>query len=203
MNSRIALRFLTSVAFFMRRRVSVCKSRTRAHLGASSNLPFSLSAKSLILVASLLCVGACATSPISSAHSETTDKQSNQVSASEALRPYLGKWRPTSYSEGLNIGSLTITEKGLSLETGPSLTYEIVEQTDEGVLLHVTSSEPDDRFRGVKALAFSLEIHVIPSFPPGGPPKKRQDLWIYWCDGLGRLALGISKASCSKNGYMR
>src|SRR3954453_3013859 len=55
------------------------------------------------------------------------------ASALSILQPYLGKWRPTSGSEELNIGSLTIAADRLTLETGPSLIYEFVKQTDDGV----------------------------------------------------------------------
>jgi hypothetical protein len=147
-----------------------------------------------VLVATLFITSACAQGPAT----PTTPS----MDAKAALQPYLGKWRPTSYSEGLNIGSLSISENGLSVEVGGSLTYEVVRKTDEGIILRVTGRTPPNAFPS-NALAFSLETHTITSFPPGGPTKTRQDLWIYWCSSLERLASGISKASCSKNGYMR
>ena len=127
-----------------------------------------------------------------------------QSVASEALRPYLGKWRPTSYSEGLNIGSLAITETGLSVEFGgASLSYELERQTSDGVILRVTGRKPDHAFPGIAALAFSVKLETVTGPPPAGITKIRELLRIcYWSGSLDRLAVEVTKAPCG-NAYTR
>lgn len=151
-------------------------------------------ARALILAVSLFPVGACAqtstTLPAGGAESAPP------VVAADVMRPYLGKWRPTSYRTGLRIGSLTISDVGISNEVGESLAYEFVRQTAEGVILRVTRRKPDNSFFGAKALAFSLGTQTVESFPPGGPTKTRELLWICYRDNLDQLASIVMKASC-------
>ena len=126
-------------------------------------LQFSLTA---VFVVMLSTASACAQSPTTPATSSTA------TNAKAALQPYLGKWRPTSYSEGLNIGSLTISVDGLSIETGSSLTYEFVKQTDEGVIVRVTGRKPANAFSGLKALAFLVETETVSGPPPAGVTRE-------------------------------
>lgn len=146
----------------------------------------------LLLAVVLAATSACATEPMP------------QSVASEALRPYLGKWRPTSYGEGLNIGSLTITETELSVEVGgASLSYELERQTSEGVILRVTGRQPDHAFPGIAALAFSVKLETVTGPPPAGITKIRELLRIcYWSGSLDRLAVEVTKAPCG-NAYTR
>lgn len=51
----------------------------------------------------IACAADIATKPI------VATEPKPEVASTTALKPYLGKWRPTSYREGLNIGSLTIS----------------------------------------------------------------------------------------------
>jgi hypothetical protein len=127
-----------------------------------------------------------------------------KVATSIALQPYLGKWRPTSYSEGLNIGSLTISEDSLSLEAnGSSLSFVVEQQLDEGVIVRVTGRNPTNAFPKVTALGFSVRKETVTGPPPEGVTKARELLWIcYWSNSIDRLALEIKKASCG-NAYTR
>lgn len=150
-------------------------------------------ARALILAVSLFPVGACAqtltTPPAGGAGS------AQPVVAVDLMRPYLGKWRPTSYSEGLNIGSLTITEKGFSIEaTGASVTFVFERQTNEGIVVHVTGRKPVDAFPGLTNLAFMVERETVTGPPPANLVKTRELLWICYLSGnLDRLASGIKK----------
>ena len=141
-----------------------------------------------IVAAILLMTSACAQRPTTPAASSTG------IDTKAALQPYLGKWRPTSYQEGLNIGSLTISVDGLSIETCSSLTYELVKQTDEGVIVRVTGRKPANAFPGLKALAFLVETETVTGPPPAGVTRTRELLWICYLSGsLDRLASGIKK----------
>jgi len=151
-----------------------------------------------IVAAMLLVTSACAQGP-------TSPAASGSAAATEAaLRPYLGKWRPTSFSEQQNIGSLTISVDSLSIEVGSaSVSYEIEQKTIDGVIVRVTGRKPSDAFPNIKALAFSLETQTLTSSPPGGVTKTRELLRIcYWSGSIDRLASGIKKASCG-NTYTR
>lgn len=166
--------------------------------------PFRSFARALILAASLFSTGACAQAPTTPPAGGA--ESAPRVVTPDVMRPYLGVWRPTSYSEGLNIGSLTISVDGLSYEVGgASVNYKVVRQTDEGVILRVTDRKPVDP-SAAKAMAFSLETQTVDSFPPGGPTKTRQLLWIYRCGSIDSLASGFAqatKATCSGNAYTR
>ena len=153
------------------------------------------------LAAFLFTASACAQDPtIPTASSTATD-------AKAALQPYLGKWRPTSYSEGLNIGSLTISVDGLSYEVGgASVSYEVVRKTDEGVILRVTGYKPVSHPRAAKAMAFSLEMHTVKAVVPTDVTTTRQLLSIYSCGSVDSLTSGFAqgtKTTCSKNTYTR
>ncbi len=150
-------------------------------------------ARALILAASLFSAGACAQTSTPSPSAKAKPK--TQLAPADILRPYLGRWRPTSYSEGLNIGSLTITEDRFSVEvTGWSVTFVVDRQTDEGVIVRVTDRKPDDAFPGLKALAFTVETETVKGPPPAGITKTRELLWVcYLSDSLDRLASGIKK----------
>ena len=149
----------------------------------------------LVFAAMLIAVSACAQGPTPPATSGNT---------TAALQPYLGKWRPTSFSEQQHIGSLTISESGLSIEVGDaSVRYELERNTSEGVILRVTGRKPANAFPKVTFLAFFTEMQTVDSFPPGGPTKTRVLLWIcYWSGSLDQLASGIKKAQCG-NTYTR
>jgi spore coat protein U-like protein len=152
-----------------------------------------------LFVVMLSSPSACAQSPTAPATSSTA------TDAKAALQPYLGKWRPTSFGEQQNIGSLTISESSLSIEVGgASVSYELERKTDDGVIVRVTDRKPDNAFPKVTYLAFLTEMQTVESFPPGGPTKTREQLWIcYWSGSLDRLASGIRKASCLRNSYTR
>jgi hypothetical protein len=157
-----------------------------------------------VFAVTLFATTACAQGPAAPTNIAAKSAESNATAA--VLQPYLGKWRPTSYSEGLNIGSLTISVDGLSYEVGgASVSYEVVRKTDEGVILRVTGRKPVDP-SAAKAMAFSLETQTVDSFPPDGPTKTRQLLWIYRCGSIDSLVSGFAqatKATCSKNAYTR
>ena len=119
-----------------------------------------------------------------------------QIAASEALRPYLGKWRPTSYGNGLYMVSITVTEAGLSIETGGSVTYEVVKKTDEGVIVRITDRHATNPHLGLThsqttAFGFSLGMQTLDSFPPGGPSKTRELLII--CHGSGDIDAAVKR----------
>jgi hypothetical protein len=156
----------------------------------------------LAITASLLAVGVCAQISTTSPKAET--EPTPEAISSDILRPYLGKWRPTSYSEGLNIGSLTISEDRLALEVGgASVSYEIDRQIANGVFVRVTGRTPANAFPGLTALAFSVAMETVTGPPPGRVTKTRELLRIcYWSGSLDQLASKMSKTSCG-NAYTR
>ena len=155
---------------------------------------FLLTALFVLMFSSL---SACAQSSTAPATSSTA------TDAKAALQPYLGKWRPTSFSEQQNIGSLTISESSLSIEVGgASVSYELERKTDEGIILRVTSRNPANAFPGLNALAFMVETETVTGPPPAGFTKTRELLSICYLSGsLDRLASGIKK-TCG-NRYTR
>lgn len=143
----------------------------------------------------LISVSACAQAPATLTPASTDAKT--------ALQPYLGTWRPTSFAEERKSGWLTISVDRLSLEIGPSVTYDVVEVTDEGVILRVTGREPADDFRGLTALAFSVKTETVTGPTPGAIPRRRELLRIcYWFDSLEWLASEMKRAPCG-NTYTR
>lgn len=143
---------------------------------------------SLVLAVSLLSVSACAqnSATLPKAEAEPTAR----AISSEILRPYLGTWRPTSFSKELHMVSITITDTGLSIETGGSVAYEFVKKTDEGVIVrvtdrHATNPHLDLTHSHTTAFGLSLEMQTLDSFPPGGPSKTRELLRI--CYGSGDI----------------
>jgi len=153
-----------------------------------------------VFVALLSMVGACAQTPAPPATSAATTTTNAKV----ALQAYLGKWRPTSFSEQQNIGSLTISVDELSIEVGnASVSYEIDKQTTDGVIVRVTGRKPSDAFPKIKALAFSLETQTVTNLAPGGATKTRELLRVcYLPSSLDGLALDTKKTSCG-NTYTR
>ena len=140
-----------------------------------------------VLVVTLFTTSACAQGPVTSTTTPSTDTKA-------ALQPYLGKWRPTSFKRELNIGSITVTETGLSIESGGLVTYEFVKKTDEGTIVRITGRRPtnihlDLTQSDVTAFGFSLETQTLESFPPGGPSKTREMLRI--CYGLGSIESAV------------
>ena len=122
-------------------------------------------------------------------------ERTSKFDATTILRPYLGKWRPTSYQEELNVGSLTITETEFSVEaTGASVTFVIERQTKEGVVVKVTGRKSADTFPRLTNLAFMVESETVTGPPPANLVKTRELLWICYLSGnLDRLASGIKK----------
>ena len=113
-----------------------------------------------------------------------------QIAASEALRPYLGKWRPTSYGNGLYMVSITVTEAGLSIETGGSVTYEVVKKTDEGVIVRITDRHATNPHLGLThphtiAFGFVAEKKALTGPPPKGVTRTRDQFRI--CYGYGDI----------------
>lgn len=108
-----------------------------------------------------------------------------QGAASEALRPYLGKWRPTSFRRELNIGSITVAETGFSYESGGSMTFEFVKKVEEGVIVRITGRQPANTHPEVTALGLSLETKTLTGPPPAGVTRQREELRI--CYGFGDI----------------
>ncbi len=148
----------------------------------------------LLSAALLFAASACAQEPKTPANAAT--ESTRKVDAATILRPYLGKWRPTSYSKGLYMVSITITETGLSIETGGSVMYEFVKKTDEGVIVRVIDRHATNPHLGLThshttAFGFSLEMQTLDSFPPGGPSKTRELLLI--CHGSGDIDSAVKR----------
>lgn len=128
------------------------------------------------LIALLFFTGACA---------QTSERPATE----KILQPYLGKWRPTSASKELYLVSITITETGVSIETGGSVTYELVKKTDEGVIVRVMDRHAVGPYYSdltksrATVFGLSLGMHTQDSFPPGGPSKTRELLQICYESG--------------------
>lgn len=152
--------------------------------------------KNFGVVAFLFTVSACAQNPATSA--------TPSIDTKAVLQPYLGKWRPTSFREEMNIVSLTITENTFSFEMdGPSVRFVVDRKIDEGVIVRVTDRKPSNAFPGLTALAFLTETQTLESFPPGGPSKIRELLRVcYWSGSIDQLVSGNKKALCG-NTYIR
>lgn len=136
----------------------------------------------------LFMTSACAQNPATSATSNLDTKT--------VLQPYLGKWRPTSFGKELHMASITITETGLSIETGGSVMYEFVKKTDEGVIVRVIDRHATNPHLGLThshttAFGFSLEMQTLDPFPPGGPSKTRELLLI--CHGSGDIDSAVKR----------
>lgn len=148
-----------------------------------------------LLAALLLATVACAQEP--SAPSATAGV------SQEALRPFVGTWRPTSAAEERNIESITISTKEISVaaEKRQVLKFTLERQTDEGVILRVTGKSPGDQ-SSTRALALSLDTKTAAG-AQSGTKDSRQFIWIYWCSRLEQLSGQLDKSACSKNGYFR
>lgn len=141
----------------------------------------------------LFMTSACAQNPATSA---TSSLDTKSLDTKTVLQPYLGKWRPTSFSKELHMVSITITETGLSIEAGGSVTYEFVKKTDEGVIVRVIDRHATNPHLGLThshttAFGFSLEMQTLDSFPPGGPSKTRELLLI--CHGSGDIDSAVKR----------
>ncbi len=154
---------------------------------------------STLLCLLFLAICGCAAEGVSPAPTQTTPAPASD--AGKMLQPYLGTWRPTSFAEEMNVGSLTITASGLSIATGGSLTFQLMRREGEAVILRVTGQKPASA-SSPGALAFKLEQQVRKNDVTGAE-SSRQLLWIYWCDHLEDLAAGLASSSCSRNRYVR
>lgn len=122
------------------------------------------------------------------------------VAWAETLRPYLGRWRPTSFAEQQNIISLTIGATELSFETGGTWRFSNVSQRDGAVVVQWTSHEPAAE-EGSGGMGLVLERQK--QIDSAGQESTEERLWIYWCDNISKLSGGIETWKCSKNLYMR
>ncbi len=93
--------------------------------------------------------------------------------------------------------SITITETGLSIETGGSVTYEFVKKTDEGVIVRVTDRHAPNSYHldlthpHTTAFGFSVEKETVTGPPPKGITTTREILII--CDASGDIDSAVKR----------
>jgi len=124
------------------------------------------------------------------------------TAAAEMLGPYLGRWRPTSFAEEMNVVSLTISATGLSVETGGAMTFTAVRQEARGVVLQITGREPPTSFAAYEAIGMTIEQRTYEG-PTHGEQRTQEFLWIYWCDRSDELSGSVEAWQCSHNRYRR
>jgi len=147
-----------------------------------------------LIVASVFMVVGCA-SGAESGHASTPE------AAQIILRPYLGRWVPTSFAEERNIVSLTISATALSIETGGVLKFTDVREVEHGVVVQAIDQE-----RPPAEASFALGLRLQREADGNDEPRRqsaRELLWIYWCDSIRDLSGNVENWRCSKNAYLR
>lgn len=149
-----------------------------------------------VLLIALLCLTAgCAAEE---SRESTHRAERDAVTSAEVLRPYLGRWRPTSFAEQQNIVSLTISATELSLQIGGVLTLSNVTQQNGAVVMQWVSREPP-----MESGALGLVLEQERQTNSAAQEPTREFLRIYWCDDIGQLSGGRETWRCSENLYMR
>jgi hypothetical protein len=124
------------------------------------------------------------------------------AASADMLRPYLGRWSPTSFAEQMNIGALTISATGLSFATEEAMTFTLGRREARGVVLEVTGSEPPEAFASYPAIGLTMEWPTDEE-PRPGEQRTEEFLWIYWCDRSDKLSGDVAAWQCSHNSYRR
>lgn len=133
--------------------------------------------KSIGLIAVLLfAIAGCATGETSEV---TNTVKPEATGSADMLRPYLGRWSPTSFAEMMNIGAVTITAANLAFDTEGVMTFLPIREEARGLVLQVTGSEPPEAFASYPAIGLTMEW---PTDEGPGPAEDRTEefLWIYW-----------------------
>jgi hypothetical protein len=151
-----------------------------------------------VLLIALLCLTAgCAATET---HERPATVKPAALGWAETLRPYLGRWRPTSFAEQQNIISLTIGATDLTFEIGGTWRFSTVSQRDGAVVVQWTSHAPPAQDRaGVMGFVLQQQKQT----DSAGQPSTEEVLWIYWCDNLSDLSGEVEHWHCTKNLYMR
>lgn len=151
----------------------------------------------LILASLFAAVGCVAGSQNDKASAVITDV----ADAEGMLRPYLGRWIPTSFAEERNMVSLTISPTNLSIQTGGVLSFSSVRQAEGAVVMQAI-----DPARPGAEGAFAIGLRLAQQQrmnSVSGQESNRELLWIYWCDSLEQLTGSVEDWQCSQNSYFR
>lgn len=151
----------------------------------------------VLIIASLVMVVGC----VPGAEHDNASVSKAAVSNTAGLRPYLGRWVPTSFAEERNIVSLTISETALSIQTGGVLTFVAIKQVEQALIVQAIDHELPPA-----EASFALGLRLEREPPTNSAAKQesaRELLRIYWCDSIEDLSGTVEQWQCSKNAYVR